>query len=46
VVFSNPRHDKGLDRFTLRGREKVEAPWRLYCRVRNIEKLMMARQVR
>ena len=43
-VFANLRHNKGLDRFTLRGRRKVEAQWRLYCLVHNIEKLMKARQ--
>jgi hypothetical protein len=38
-VFANLRHNKGLDRFTLRGRVKVEAQWRLFCLVHNIEKL-------
>jgi hypothetical protein len=38
-VFANLRHNKGLDRFTLRGRAKVEAQWRLFCLVHNIEKL-------
>ncbi len=28
-VFANLRHNKGLDRFTLRRRKKVEAQWRL-----------------
>jgi hypothetical protein len=45
-VFANLRHNKGLDRFTLRSRKKVEAQWRLYCLVHNIEKLMRARQAR
>jgi transposase len=38
-VFANLRHNKGLDRFTLRGRKKVDAQWKLYCLVHNIEKL-------
>ena len=38
-VFGNLRHNKGLDRFTLRGRQKVDGQWKLYCMVQNIEKL-------
>ena len=38
-VFANLRHNKRLDRFTLRGRTKVDAQWKLYCLVHNIEKL-------
>jgi transposase len=38
-VFANIRHNKRLDRFTLRGKEKVGTQWRLYCMVHNIEKL-------
>jgi hypothetical protein len=38
-VFGNIRHTKRLDRFTLRGKEKVGTQWRLYCLVHNIEKL-------
>ncbi len=38
-VFGNIRHNKGLDRFTLRGQRKVDAQWKLYCLVHNIEKL-------
>ncbi|PWB40535.1 MAG: DDE transposase [Rhodocyclales bacterium] len=38
-VFANLRHNKGLDRFTLRGRKKVDAQWKLFCMVHNIEKL-------
>jgi transposase len=38
-VFGNLRHNKKLSRFTLRGRTKVGAQWRLYCLVHNIEKL-------
>lgn len=38
-VFGNIRHNKRLNRFTLRGRHKVGTQWRLYCLVHNIEKL-------
>jgi len=38
-VFGNLRHNKKLDRFTLRGRRKVDTQWKLYCMVHNIEKL-------
>jgi hypothetical protein len=39
-VFANIRHNKRLNRFTLRGRRKVDTQWKLYCTVHNIEKLM------
>lgn len=38
-VFGNLRHNKQLNRFTLRGQTKVDAQWKLYCLVHNIEKL-------
>ena len=38
-VFANVRYNKGLDRFTLRGRTKVDGQWKLFCLVHNIEKL-------
>jgi transposase len=38
-VFGNLRTNKGLDRFTLRGRAKVDGQWKLFCLVHNIEKL-------
>lgn len=38
-VFGNLRGNKGLNRFTLRGRNKVDGQWKLYCLVHNIEKL-------
>jgi transposase len=41
-VFGNVRYNKGLDRFTLRGRTKVDGQWKLYCLVHNIEKLAHA----
>jgi hypothetical protein len=38
-VFSNLRHNKRLNRFTLRGQQKVDGQWKLFCLVHNIEKL-------
>ena len=38
-VFANLRHNKRLDRFTLRTQRKVNVQWTLYCLVHNIEKL-------
>lgn len=38
-VFGNLRHNKQLNRFTLRGQKKVDTQWKLYCLVHNIEKL-------
>ena len=38
-VFGNLCYNKGLDRFTLRGRHKVDGQWKLFCLVHNIEKL-------
>lgn len=38
-VFANIRHNKRLDRFTLRTCPKVNTQWNLYCMVHNIEKL-------
>jgi hypothetical protein len=29
-VFSNLRHNKRLDRFTLRGQRKVDTQWKLF----------------
>jgi len=38
-VFANIASNKGLNRFSLRGKEKVQGQWQLYCLVHNIEKL-------
>ena len=38
-VFANIRHMKKLDRFTLRGKIKVNIQWVLYCMVHNLEKI-------
>jgi len=47
-VFSNITYCKGMDRFTLRGEEKVGAQWKLYCIVHNIGKCIkpLAEKVR
>jgi hypothetical protein len=39
-VFGNTGSNKGLNRFSLRGRDKVQGQWRMFCLVHNIEKLM------
>lgn len=38
-VFGNIRSNKGLDRFSLRGEEKVNGQWHLFSLVHNIEKI-------
>ncbi len=38
-VFGNITVNKGMNRFTLRGQEKVNAQWQLFCLVHNIEEL-------
>ena len=38
-VFANLRHNKRLNRFTLRGQAKVDGQWKLFALVHNIEKL-------
>jgi len=38
-VFANLRHMMGLDRFTLRGKDKVNIQWRLFALVHNIHKV-------
>lgn len=37
-VFGNLRHNKRLNRFTLRGQSKVDGQWKLFALVHNIEK--------
>ena len=39
-VFANIRYCKGLNRFTLRGKEKVNGQWQLYCMVHNLGKCL------
>jgi hypothetical protein len=38
-VFANIRTHKGMDRFTLRGKIKVNIQWLLYCMVHNMGKI-------
>ena len=38
-VFGNITYSKGLNRFTLRSKKKVNIQWSLYCLVHNIEKI-------
>lgn len=38
-VFGNIGTNKGLNRFSLRGKEKVQGQWRLFCIIHNIEKI-------
>ena len=38
-VFGNIAANKGLNRFSLRGKTKVQGQWQLFCMVHNIEKL-------
>jgi transposase len=39
-VFANIRINKRLDRFTLRGKVKVNIQWLMYCLVHNVEKIL------
>ena len=38
-VFGNIGTNKKLNRFSLRGKTKVQGQWQLYCVVHNIEKI-------
>lgn len=38
-VFGNLRAQKGMNRFTLRTRKKVNIQWKLYCMIQNLEKV-------
>ncbi|MFC1498893.1 IS1182 family transposase [Verrucomicrobiota bacterium] len=38
-VFGNIRNNIGLDRFSLRGKQKVDAQWKLFCMVHNLGKI-------
>jgi transposase len=44
-VFANIRYSKGLSRFTLRGKEKVNSQWLLYCMVHNLGKCLNGRNL-
>ena len=43
-VFADIRYCKGMGRFTVRGREKVNIQWKLYRIVHNIGKCGMAKR--
>lgn len=45
-VFANITACKGLSRFSLRGRSKVQGQWQLFCMVHNIGKLMRYGEMR
>jgi hypothetical protein len=38
-VFANIRHMNGLDRFSFRGKIKVNTQWLLYCIIHNLKKI-------
>jgi hypothetical protein len=38
-VFGNITTNKKLNRFSLRGKAKVQGQWYLFCLIHNIEKL-------
>ena len=44
-VFANIGTNKKLNRFTLRGKSKVQRQWQLYCLIHNIEKMMRYGQI-
>jgi len=41
-VFANIKYSKGLNRFTLRGKDKVNGQWNIYCIVHNLGKCLKA----
>jgi len=45
-VFANIRYCKGLSRFTLRGKKKVNGQWQLFCMVHNLGKCLNELNVR
>jgi len=45
-VFGNLEANKGLKRFSLRGKNKVNAQWLMYCMVHNIEKIATQTEIR
>lgn len=45
-VFGNLETNKGLKRFSLRGKSKVNAQWLMYCMVHNIEKIATQGELR
>jgi hypothetical protein len=45
-VFANITYCKGISRFTMRSKAKVDIQWLLYCIVHNIGKCCMAERVK
>ena len=45
-VFADITYCKGITRFTLRSKKKVDIQWKLYCMVHNIGKCNMAEKSR
>jgi hypothetical protein len=43
-IFSDITYCKGMDRFTLRTKAKVDIQWKLYCIVHNIGKCQIAKR--
>ena len=39
-IFGNIKSTLGMNRFTLRGKNKVDAQWKMFCIVHNIGKIM------
>ena len=38
-VVANLRNNLGIDRFSLRGKSKVDTQWKLFCMVHNLGKI-------
>ncbi|WP_084605469.1 transposase [Psychromonas aquimarina] len=39
IIVADKRKKVAVNKFTLRGQEKVNAQWQMYCLIHNIEKL-------
>jgi len=44
-VFGSIGYNKGLSRFSLRGKDKVNGQWQLYCLIHNIENIQHYGQI-
>ncbi|MCF2950118.1 transposase [Paraglaciecola aquimarina] len=44
-MFGNSVTNKKLNRFSLRGKRKVQGQWHLFCLLHNLEKLNNYRQL-
>jgi transposase len=45
-VFADIEYCKGMDRFTMTGKKKVQVQWELYCVVHNIGKCIKAKKLK